>query len=86
MTGTYQEKVGGNSAGNLKSFIDRIENLAEEKQAIADDIKEVYSEAKGGGFDVKQMRRLVTIRKMDRDKWREEQDTLDLYLQSLGLL
>jgi len=86
MTGTYHEKVGGNSAGNLKSFIDRIENLAEEKQAIADDIKEVFAEAKGTGFDPKIMRIIIRRRKMDAAE-REEQDALvDTYSAALGML
>lgn len=78
--------LGNEATGALRTYLERIERLAEEKQAIADDIKEVYSEAKGGGFDVKQMRRLVAIRKMDREKWEAEQQVLDLYLHSLGLL
>jgi uncharacterized protein (UPF0335 family) len=70
--------------GHLRAFIERIERLEEEKKAIADDIKEVYAEAKGNGFDVKVMRKVISLRKMDRDKRIEEETILDLYLTALG--
>ncbi len=70
--------------GHLKSFIERIERLEEEKKAIADDIKEIYAEAKGTGYDVKIMRKIVSIRKQDAAKRREEEEILDLYLSALG--
>jgi uncharacterized protein (UPF0335 family) len=70
--------------GHLKAFIERIERLEEEKKAIADDIKEVYAEAKGNGYDVKIMRKVVSIRKQDENKRREEEEILDLYLSALG--
>ena len=70
--------------GHLKSFIERIERLEEEKKAIADDIKEVYAEAKGNGYDVKIMRKIVSIRRQDENKRREEEEILDLYLSALG--
>jgi uncharacterized protein (UPF0335 family) len=70
--------------GHLRAFIERIERLEEEKKAIADDIKEVYAEAKGNGFDVKVMRKVISLRKMDRDKRIEEETILDLYLAALG--
>jgi uncharacterized protein (UPF0335 family) len=70
--------------GHLKAFIERIERLEEEKKAIADDIKEVYAEAKGNGYDVKIMRKIVSIRKLDANKRREEEEILDLYLSALG--
>ena len=71
--------------GHLKAFIERIERLEEEKKAIADDIKEVYAEAKGTGYDVKIMRTVVSIRKQDHNKRREEEEILDLYLSALGV-
>jgi uncharacterized protein (UPF0335 family) len=71
-------------SGHLRAFIERVERLEEEKRAIADDIKEVYAEAKGNGFDVKIMRKVVTLRRQDRDKRIEEETILDLYLQALG--
>jgi uncharacterized protein (UPF0335 family) len=73
------------NAGHLRAFIERIEKLEEEKKAIADDIKEVYGEAKGTGFDVKIIRKIVSIRKQDRDKRREEEEILGLYLSALGI-
>ena len=59
------------NAGHLRAFIERIERLEEEKKALSDDIKDVYAEAKGNGFDVKIMRKIVAIRKQDREKRRE---------------
>jgi uncharacterized protein (UPF0335 family) len=73
------------NAGHLRAFIERIERLEEEKKALADDIKDVYGEAKGNGFDVKIMRKIVSIRKQDREKRREEEEILDLYLTALGI-
>ena len=72
------------NAAHLRAFIERIEKLEEEKKAIAEDIKEVYGEAKGKGFDVKIIRKIVSIRKQDRDKRREEEEILDLYLRRAG--
>ena len=69
----------------LKAIIERIERLEEEKKAISDDIKDVYAEAKGTGYDVKIIRKIVSIRKQDQDKRREEEEILDLYLQALGM-
>ena len=72
--------------GRLKSFIERVERMEVEKKAIADDIKEIYSEAKGNGFDVKIMRKVVSIRKQDARKRAEEEEILDLYMYSLGMV
>lgn len=74
----------GVNSEHLRAFIERIENLEEAKAAIAEDIKEVYSEAKGAGYDVKMMRKVVSLRKMDAAKRAEEQAILDLYLEALG--
>jgi uncharacterized protein (UPF0335 family) len=73
------------SAGHLRAFIERIERLEEEKKALGDDIRDVYGEAKANGFDVKIMRKIVSIRKQDRDKRLEEETVLDLYLTALGM-
>ncbi|MBL8588993.1 MAG: DUF2312 domain-containing protein [Methylobacteriaceae bacterium] len=73
-------------AKHLRAFIERIEKLEEEKKAIADDIKDVYAEAKGNGYDVKIMRKIVSLRKQDKDKRREEEEILDLYLAALGMI
>jgi uncharacterized protein (UPF0335 family) len=73
------------NAGHLQAFIERIERLEEEKKALASDIKEVYGEAKATGFEVKIMRKIVSIRKQDRDSRMEEETILDLYLAALGM-
>ena len=73
------------AAGQLRAFIERIERLEEEKKAIADDIKEVYAEAKGNGFDTKVMRQVIRIRKQDRSERLEQEAILDLYLAALGM-
>jgi uncharacterized protein (UPF0335 family) len=78
--------VGGIAGERLKSFIERIERLEEEKQALAGDIKEVYAEAKGTGFDTKIMRQIIRIRKRDREEIDEEETLLDLYMRALGML
>jgi len=68
----------------LKSIVERIERLEEEKQALAEDIKEVYAEAKGNGFDTKILRKVVRIRKMDAAQRSTEEEMLDLYLSAVG--
>ncbi len=68
----------------LKSIVQRIERLEEEKKTIADDIKEVYAEAKANGYDVKVLRKVIAIRKRDIRERREEEAILDLYLQAVG--
>ncbi len=73
------------AADQLKSLIERIERLEEEKAAIAGDIKEVYAEAKANGFDTKAMRKIVAIRKKDFAERQEEEAILDLYMQALGM-
>jgi uncharacterized protein (UPF0335 family) len=68
----------------LKSIVERIERLEEEKKTIADDIKAVYAEAKANGYDVKVLRRVIAIRKQDADQRAEFEAILDLYLQAVG--
>jgi len=70
----------------LQSFIDRIERLEEEKKALGDDIKEIYSEAKGTGYDSKIIRKIVQIRKMDANKRKEEEALLETYMAELGMI
>jgi len=77
--------VGGVAADRLKSFIDRIERLEEEKKALADDIREVYSEAKGSGFDIKVIRLLIRLRKMDVTDRREQEEITTLYMRALEM-
>jgi uncharacterized protein (UPF0335 family) len=73
------------AAHQLRSLIERIERLEEEKAALAADIREVYSEAKGQGFDSKIMRRVVAMRKLDTAERQEQDAVLDLYLSALGM-
>ena len=70
--------------GRLKSFIERIERLEEDKAAISGDLKEVYAEAKGEGFDSKIVRKVVRLRKQDKVKRQEEEALIDLYLSAIG--
>lgn len=72
------------AADHLRQLIERIERLEEEKAALAADIREVYAEAKGHGFDSKIMRQVIKIRKMDRDDRMEQEAVLTLYLEALG--
>ncbi len=69
----------------IKAFIERIERLEEEKAAIAGDIKEVYAEAKGNGFDTKVLRKIVSIRKQDHAERMEQEALLELYMTALGM-
>jgi uncharacterized protein (UPF0335 family) len=75
----------GFAKDHLKSFIERIERLEEEKAALVADIREVYSEAKGTGFDVKIMRQVIRLRKMETADRQEQDAILDLYLSALGM-
>ena len=69
----------------LKAFVERVERLEEEKKAIADDIRDVYAEAKGNGFDVKALRTVVRLRKQDIDERKEQEAILETYLHALGM-
>jgi uncharacterized protein (UPF0335 family) len=75
----------GFAAGQLKSLIERVEKLEEEKTALTADIREVYAEAKGQGFDTKIMRQVVRMRKMETADRQEAEAILDLYLSALGM-
>jgi len=79
------EEIGANSAGHLKAFVERIERLAEEKESISDDMKEVYSEAKSNGFDPKILRKIIAIRK-DPYQYREDSELVETYMHALGML
>lgn len=79
------ESSNGVAAGQLRQLVERIERLEEEKKAIADDIKDVYGEAKSNGFDTKVLRQVVRIRKMDQAERQEQESLLDLYLGALGM-
>ena len=73
------------AAGQLRAFIERIERLEEEKKTIADDIKDVYAEAKGNGFDTKAIRAIIRLRKQDQAEREEAETILDLYKAALGM-
>lgn len=73
------------AAGQLRAFIERIERLAEEKETIQDDIREVFAEAKGTGFDTKALRELINLRRMDQAERQEREAILDLYKAALGM-
>jgi uncharacterized protein (UPF0335 family) len=77
--------TGGVAASQLKAFVERIERLEEEKKNIADDIRDVFAEAKGQGFDTKVMRQVIRLRKKDVAERQEEEALLDLYLHALGM-
>lgn len=72
------------SADHLRSFIQRIEKLEEDKAAIAADIKDVYAEAKGSGFDTKIMRKVISLRKMETQARREQEELIELYMSAMG--
>jgi len=70
----------------LKSIIERIERLEEEKKAISDDIRDVYAESKGNGFDVKALRMIVRLRKQDPNERQEQETILETYMHALGMI
>ena len=78
--------VGGIAGEQLRSFIERIERLEEEKRTLSADIKDVYAEAKGNGFDTAIMRQIIRIRRMDQDDVDEQETLLDIYKRALGML
>lgn len=78
--------TGGVSSDQLRSVISRIEKLEEEKSALAADIRDVFAEAKGNGFDVKTIRKILKLRKMDQNERSEEEALLDTYMNALGML
>ena len=78
-------EVGGVSTDRLRSFVDRVERLEEEKMAQAADIREVYSEAKGAGFDVRVMRQLIRLRKLDKDDRTQMEEILSVYERALDM-
>jgi uncharacterized protein (UPF0335 family) len=71
---------------HLKAFIERVERLEEEKKAITDDVRDVYAEAKANGFDVKALRTVVKLRKLDIDERKEQEAVLETYMHALGML
>jgi uncharacterized protein (UPF0335 family) len=84
--GKHHNKTGGFAADHLRSYIERVERLEEEKTAIANDIKEVYAQAKGNGFDTKTMRQIIRLRKMSHEERQEHEALIDIYKAALGML
>ena len=80
-----EKDTGGLSGQRLKAYIERIERLEEEKAGLAEDVKDIYAEAKATGFNVKTMRKVIRLRKMDTEKRREEEELLSLYKCAIGL-
>ncbi len=78
-------EIAGITADRLRGFIERVERLEEEKKAIADDIKEVYGEAKSLGFDTKIMRKIVSLRKLEQQERMEQEELIDVYKHALGM-
>lgn len=81
-----KNKVGGVAVDQLKSIIGRVEKLEEEKAGIAADIRDVFAEAKGNGFDTKAIRTIIKMRKQDASEREEEETILETYLNALGML
>jgi len=79
-------EAGGIAADALKSFVERIERLEEEKKALADDIKDIYAESKATGFDPKIIRHIIGLRKMDENERQEQEMLLDTYTHALGMI
>ena len=84
--GNTPANTGGVAQDQLRSVVERIECLEEEKAAIANDIKEVYAEAKGNGFDTKTLRQVIRLRKQDKAERQEQEAILDLYMSALGMI
>jgi len=80
------QSVGGVTKGQLRSIVERIERLEEEKAALAADVREVYAEAKSNGYDPKILRQVVRIRKMDGNERAEQEALLDTYMAALGMV
>jgi uncharacterized protein (UPF0335 family) len=83
---TQDEPSTSFAKDQLKAVIERVERLEEEKKALADDIKDVYAEAKANGFDVKALRTIVKLRKQDTDERKEQEAILETYMHALGML
>ncbi|HEV7284543.1 MAG TPA: DUF2312 domain-containing protein [Kaistia sp.] len=80
------DEVEGVAAAQLRSIVERIERLEDEKKAIADDIKDVYGEAKANGYDTKALRKIVALRKLDANEREEAEAILELYKNALGMV
>ena len=81
---TLPDVLTSTAQGRLRTLVERLERLEEDKQAVMGDMKEVFAEAKGEGYDVKVLRKVLRVRKQDKAKRQEEEAILDLYLSALG--
>lgn len=79
------DDINPSTAGQLKALIERVERLEEEKKQLAEDIKDVYAEAKANGFDTKILRKIVSLRRQDANERREQEELLETYLRALGM-
>lgn len=86
LTRAAMDILNGSAQSQLKSIVERVERLEVEKSEVAEQIKEVFAEAKGNGFDVKILRKVIRLRRQDRAKRQEEEHVTDLYMQALGEL
>jgi uncharacterized protein (UPF0335 family) len=77
--------VGGIAGERLRAFVERVERLEEEKAALMADIKEIYAEAKGVGFDVKILRKIIALRKLDKSDRQEQEEVLSIYMRALDM-
>ncbi|MBA5724507.1 DUF2312 domain-containing protein [Candidatus Liberibacter sp.] len=80
------DNVQNVTQSQLRSFVERLERLEEERKNITESIRDVYGEAKSSGFDVKALRKIVALRKKDEQQWMEEEQILDVYLRALGMI
>ena len=83
--GNAETRTGGITADRLRSIVERIERLEEERKALASDIKDIYSEAKSAGFDVKVLRQLIRVRKQEPAEVEEQETLLDVYRRAIGM-
>ena len=79
-------ETGHNSNAQLKAIVERIERLEEEKKTISDDIRDVYTEAKGNGFDTKALRKIIALRKLSSEDRAAQEQILETYMNALGML
>jgi uncharacterized protein (UPF0335 family) len=87
MSDERQEGIGGSvAADELRLLIERVERLEEEKKGITDDVKDVFAEAKGRGYDPKAIRRILAVRKMKKEEYQEEEAIVEIYMQALGMI
>jgi len=85
-TENSSDVIGGIAAEALQQYVDRIERLEDEKKALSEDIKQVYSEAKSTGFDVKILRKIIGLRKVEEQERQEQEELIDLYKRALGMV